>query len=196
MGFAMRRVIQNTQSLTHLHPEVVRIMEKANSFGIDIHLPMDYVTYSQVGDYVEATLPGVFEMDCGPVTQAFNTMIIKASKTIIWNGPIGVYEIDRFAVGTKHMMHDVINATKLGASSLIVGRHTNRMFDLHDCGFEVTHATKWSGPVFNILFGIQLMAIAALSVAPATATGMHISIVCVIFLKYTFLAFLNVHSKC
>lgn len=180
MGFAMQRVVTNqvNEYLTELHPKVVRVMEKAKSYGIEIHLPVDYITHSRVGDYTDATVPPVHnsEMDCGPVTQAFNTTIIKASKTIIWNGPIGVYEKEQFEGGTTCMMRDVINATKLGASSLIIGKHMNRFLDLHNFGFAVTHKNKWSSPSFKLLFGIPLEAISGASVA---ATGMHISTICI-----------------
>ena len=168
MGFVMRGVVRDIAkgrgiSMNGIPWETVLVMDKAKSYGIDIHLPMDYVTYDRVGDCDEDILPSVFEMDCGPKTQALNTDVIKASKTIIWNGPIGIYEISRFEVGTRRVMDDVIEATKRGAFTLIIGKHTTRMLHLYNSAEQVTHATSWSGPSFELLFGNELMAIAALS---------------------------------
>ena len=172
----MRRVVQDVAKHRPMPPtgiptEVVLVMAKAKAMGIEIHLPVDYVTtadtnciYSpRMGDYEEDVLPSVFEMDCGPKTQALNTIIINASKTIIWNGPIGIYEMSRFEVGTRRLMQDVIEATKQGATSLVIGKHTVRMLHLHNCVEQVTHATSWSWPSFQLFFNDQLVAIDALS---------------------------------
>jgi phosphoglycerate kinase len=60
-------------------------------------------------------------LDIGPESIKNFSAVIKSSKTILWNGPMGVFEMENFATGTKAIAHDVADATSAGAFSLIGG---------------------------------------------------------------------------
>lgn len=82
------------------------LLEKAKSKGVKIHLPVDFITADAFSDKantstanVDATgIPaGMMGLDCGPKTNAANAAVIAAAKTIVWNGPLGVFEMEKFA---------------------------------------------------------------------------------------------------
>merc|ERR1712216_130151 len=60
-------------------------------------------------------------LDCGPKSIALNATAVKESKTIIWNGPMGVFEMAKFEVGTKSLMDEVVAATAAGTITVIGG---------------------------------------------------------------------------
>merc|ERR1739845_298053 len=111
---------------------VPEITEKAKKLGVEIILPIDFVISSKFGEdgeIKEATkengIPdGFMGLDCGPKSIELNAAAVAASKTIIWNGPMGVFEMAPFEAGTKIMMDDIVEATKNGAISVIGGGDT------------------------------------------------------------------------
>merc|ERR1712193_370851 len=90
---------------------VPEIMEKAKKLGVEIILPVDFTISSKFGEdggIKEATkesgIPdGFMGLDCGPKSMEMNKAAVDASKTIIWNGPMGVFEMAKFEVGTKSL---------------------------------------------------------------------------------------------
>merc|ERR1712061_328239 len=102
---------------------VPEIMEKAKEKGVEIILPVDFTISSKFGEdgeIKEATkadgIPdGFMGLDCGPKSNELNKAAVDASKTIIWNGPMGVFEMAKFEAGTKSLMDAVIGATEKGA---------------------------------------------------------------------------------
>merc|ERR1711981_1359416 len=111
---------------------VPEIMEKAKKLGVEIILPVDFVISSKFGDdgeikdaTKETGIPdGFMGLDCGPKSNELNAAAVKASKTIIWNGPMGVFEMGKFEIGTKSLMDAVVAATANGAVSVIGGGDT------------------------------------------------------------------------
>merc|ERR1712228_276947 len=111
---------------------VPEIMEKAKAKGVEIILPVDFVISSEFGEggeVKEATkeegIPdGFMGLDCGPKSNELNKAAVEASKTIVWNGPMGVFEMGKFEGGTKSLMDAVVAATKKGAVSVIGGGDT------------------------------------------------------------------------
>merc|ERR1740123_2959504 len=88
------------------------IMEKAKAKGVEIVLPVDFVCSSEFGEggeiktvtLAQGVPAGFMGLDCGPESIAKNAAAISKSKTIIWNGPMGVFEMKSFETGTKSMM--------------------------------------------------------------------------------------------
>merc|ERR1712176_1006649 len=95
---------------------VPQIMEKTKEKGVEIILPVDFVISSKFGEDGEiksATkadgIPDDFMgLDCGPESIKLNAQAVMDSKTIIWNGPMGVFEMASFEKGTKQLMDDVV----------------------------------------------------------------------------------------
>merc|ERR1719331_206450 len=111
MAFTFLKVLYGVSIGSSLYDEegakiVPDIMAAAEQKNVEILLPMDFIISSKFG------------VD-GQISQAF-----VESRTIIWNGPMGVFEMDSFAVGTKNMMEDVIAATQAGVVTIIGGGDT------------------------------------------------------------------------
>merc|ERR1719261_1810555 len=99
-------------------------MQKAKDKGVEIILPVDFVISSEFGEggtvkqaTKEEGIPdGFMGLDCGPKSNELNKKAVEASKTIIWNGPMGVFEMAKFEGGTKALMDAVVSSTGGGAS--------------------------------------------------------------------------------
>merc|ERR1719160_1632470 len=98
------------------------IMAKAKEKNVEIILPVDFTISSKFGEdgeikeaSKEEGIPdGFMGLDCGPKSNALNKAAVDASKTIIWNGPMGVFEMASFESGTKTLMDAVVDATAGG----------------------------------------------------------------------------------
>ena len=150
---------------------VPEIMAAAKEKGVEITLPTDFVTSSKFGEDGEistATLAsgvpdGMMGLDCGPESNKKNSEVILASKTIIWNGPMGVFEMEKFATGTKTMMDTVVEATKAGVITVIGGGDTATACKKYGTEDKVTHVSTGGGASLELLEGKELPGIAALS---------------------------------
>ena len=98
---------------------VPEIMELAKAKGVEITLPVDFVVSNKFGEdgeiktatKAEGIPAGFMGLDCGPESIKMNAAVINSSKTIIWNGPMGVFEMGKFEAGTKSMMDTMVEAT-------------------------------------------------------------------------------------
>lgn len=111
---------------------VGEIMEKAKKYNVKIILPDDYVTASSFSNDAEvgyATdkdgIPeGWLGLDCGEKSIKASNEAIKKSKTILWNGPAGVFEFPKFAQGSISMLNACIEAAKNGSTVIVGGGDT------------------------------------------------------------------------
>jgi phosphoglycerate kinase len=92
-----------------------------------------------------------------------NIAAIKASKTIIWNGPMGVFEMPRFEAGTKEMMDAIVEVTKSGTTTVIGGGDTATACKKYNTEDKVTHVSTGGGASLELLEGKVLPGLAALS---------------------------------
>merc|ERR1719473_1851765 len=106
-------------------------------------------------------------LDCGPKSVVKNAEAVKASKTIIWNGPMGVFEMGKFENGTKSLMDNVVAATAAGAVTVIGGGDTATACKKYGTEEKVTHCSTGGGASLELLEGKDLPGIAALSNKPA-----------------------------
>merc|ERR1712048_801808 len=147
------------------------IMAKAKEQNVEIILPVDFTISSKFGEdgeirevTKEQGIPdGFLGLDCGPASNALNKAAVEASKTIIWNGPMGVFEMDKFATGTKALMDAVVEATEKGAVSVIGGGDTATACKKYKTMDKVTHCSTGGGASMAVLEGKQLPGVAALS---------------------------------
>ena len=152
---------------------VPEIMAAAKEKGVEITLPTDFVTSSKFGEDGEistATLAsgvpdGMMGLDCGPESNKKNSEVILASKTIIWNGPMGVFEMEKFATGTKTMMDTVVEATTKGVVTVIGGGDTATCCKVYKTEDKVTHVSTGGGASLELLEGKVLPGVAALDEA-------------------------------
>merc|ERR1712087_675686 len=98
---------------------VPEILEKAKKLNVEIILPVDFILSSKFGEdgeiktgtKAEGVPDGFMGLDCGAESNALNAKAVAESKTIIWNGPMGVFEMATFEAGTKTLMDAVVAAT-------------------------------------------------------------------------------------
>ncbi|MCU0368997.1 MAG: phosphoglycerate kinase [Cyclobacteriaceae bacterium] len=104
------------------------LIQKAKAKGVELHLPIDSVVADKFDANANTKIsnnnsiePGWMGLDIGPQATSVFAKVIEESKTILWNGPMGVFEMAKFENGTKSIAEAVVRATEKGAFSLIGG---------------------------------------------------------------------------
>merc|ERR1712117_463564 len=105
-------------------------------------------------------------LDCGPESIAQNAETIAKSKTIIWNGPMGVFEMSSFENGTKAMMDNIVEATQKGAITVIGGGDTATACKKYGTEDKVTHCSTGGGASLELLEGKDLPGVSTLDAKP------------------------------
>jgi phosphoglycerate kinase len=149
---------------------IPELMEKAKAKGVNIHLPIDFITADQFSPdantdtaTVESGIPAGWQgLDVGPKSRELFAKVIANSKTIIWNGPAGVFEFEKFAEGTKVMALAVAEATAAGATTVVGGGDTATAAKKFGVIDKVTHASTGGGASLELLEGKILPGVAAL----------------------------------
>ena len=152
---------------------VPQIVAKAKAKNKPIHLPIDFVladkfdkdANTKVATAAQGVPAGWQGLDCGPETIKKFQEVIGRAQTIIWNGPVGVFEMDKFAVGTRAVMDAVVAATTRGAVTVIGGGDTATAAAKWKVEDKVTHCSTGGGASLELLEGKTLPGIAALSEA-------------------------------
>lgn len=147
------------------------LVNKAKEKGVELVFPEDYVTGDKfaadatVGSATdESGIPdGLEGFDCGPKSREKFKAAIKKSKTIVWNGPVGVFEFDIFAEGTKAVGEAVVEATKAGATTIIGGGDTATAAKNFGIVDKVSHVSTGGGASLELLEGKNLPGVAALT---------------------------------
>jgi len=145
------------------------ILEKAAAKGVQIHLPVDSVCadnfsndantgISKSGDISE----GWMGLDIGPQASVAFAEILKTSKTILWNGPMGVFEMSNFENGTKAVAEAVVDATKSGAFSLIGGGDSSAAVKKFGFTEDVSYVSTGGGALLEFFEGKDLPGIIAI----------------------------------
>ena len=144
------------------------ILRRARSQNITVHLPEDVVVASQfaadppqiktvpVGQIPE----GWFVMDIGETTAHRFTQRLKGCKTIIWNGPMGVFEMPRFSQGTRAVAQAIAGLS--GVTSVVGGGSTAEVVEELGLMDQLTHISTGGGASLELLEGKELPGIAAL----------------------------------
>merc|ERR1719356_2396534 len=109
---------------------------------------------------------GFMGLDCGEESNKKNADAVARAKTIIWNGPMGVFEMKSFEKGTKSLMDAVVAATEAGVVTVIGGGDTATACKNYDTEDKVTHCSTGGGASLELLEGKDLPGIAALDDAP------------------------------
>ena len=144
------------------------VLAKAKEKKVTFLLPIDHLIADKVeagaktqivGDSIPAGMIGV---DIGPKTIALFGEAIKRGKTIVWNGPMGVFEIDEFAKGTLAIANDLAAATKQGATSIIGGGDSVAAVAKAGVTDKISHISTGGGASLEFLEGKTLPGIAAL----------------------------------
>merc|ERR1712107_165000 len=147
------------------------IMVKAKEKGVEIILPVDFTISSKFGEdgevkevtKAEGIPDGFMGLDCGPKSNELNKAAVEASQTIIWNGPMGVFEMAKFETGTKSLMDAVVAHTTTGAITVIGGGDTATACKKYGTEDKVTHCSTGGGASLELLEGKDLPGVSALN---------------------------------
>ncbi|MCF2874625.1 MULTISPECIES: phosphoglycerate kinase [unclassified Tenacibaculum] len=147
----------------------LEILEKAKANNTEIHLPVDAViadAFSNDANTQEVDTTKIPEgwmgLDCGPKTSEKFAEVIAKSKTILWNGPLGVFEMEKFATGTVALGNAIAEATANGAFSLVGGGDSVAAVKQFGFGDKVSYVSTGGGAMLEMLEGQTLPGIEAI----------------------------------
>jgi phosphoglycerate kinase len=145
-----------------------QLMEKADAKGICIHLPSDSVIADKfaadatISSSLSTNIPeGWMGLDIGSLACDTFTKVIRHSKTILWNGPMGVFEMEKFQHGTKAIAKAVAEATANGAFSLVGGGDSVAAVNQFGYTDKVSYVSTGGGAMLEYFEGKELPGIAA-----------------------------------
>jgi len=176
MAFTFRKVIDNMKIGTSLYDEegakiVPKLVEKAKKNNVQLHLPVDFVTADKFAEdaatgeaTVESGIPdGWMGLDSGVKSNKNFAEIVSKAKVVVWNGPAGVFEFEKFANGTKSLMDAVVKLTENGGCTIIGGGDTATCAAKYGTEDKVSHVSTGGGASLELLEGKILPGVAALS---------------------------------
>ncbi|MFS4415409.1 phosphoglycerate kinase [Maribacter sp. 2307ULW6-5] len=147
----------------------LEILEKAKDKGVQVHLPVDVVAADDFNNQANTQIVDVDKipegwqgLDAGPRTLEQFGKVILGSRTILWNGPVGVFEMDNFSKGTIAVGNHVAAATKEGAFSLVGGGDSVAAVKQFGFGDKVSYVSTGGGAMLESLEGKTLPGIAAI----------------------------------
>ncbi len=151
---------------TDLIPEAIRLMEVARANGKEIPVPTDVVCGKAFSDQAEATVKLVSEVDdddmifdIGPETASNFAKLMVQAATIVWNGPVGVFEFDQFGNGTKTLGQAIASSS---AFSIAGGGDTLAAVDKYGIASGISYISTGGGAFLEFLEGKQLPAVTML----------------------------------
>jgi phosphoglycerate kinase len=145
------------------------LIQKAKTKGVELHLPIDSVIADKFDANANSDVAnntaikdGWMGLDIGPqATQVFSK-VVENSKTILWNGPMGVFELEKFATGTKKIAEAVVKATDKGAFSLIGGGDSAAAVAQLGFSEKVSYVSTGGGALLEYFEGKVLPGVKAL----------------------------------
>ncbi|CAN5384256.1 phosphoglycerate kinase [soil metagenome] len=147
----------------------LEILKRAEGSGVKIHLPVDSVNGDKFDKDANVTTTdirriedGWMGLDIGPESVKAFSKIITDSKTILWNGPMGVFEMPKFENGTKSIAESIVAATKNGAFSLIGGGDSAAAINQFHFTNDVSYVSTGGGALLEyiegkVLPGVQMV---------------------------------------
>ncbi|MBW4618135.1 MAG: phosphoglycerate kinase [Cyanosarcina radialis HA8281-LM2] len=153
--------------------ELAKTLEaKAKERGVQLLLPTDVVVADNFAPdansqtvKIESIPDGWMGLDIGPDSVKLFQEALADCKTVIWNGPMGVFEFDKFAVGTEAIAHSLADLTKKGATTIIGGGDSVAAVEKVGVAEQMSHISTGGGASLELLEGKELPGIAALDAA-------------------------------
>lgn len=145
------------------------LIQKAKAKGVELHLPIDSIIADKFDPQAKTDVAnnnaipdGWMGLDIGPQAQAVFSRTVADSKTILWNGPMGVFEMDAFAAGTKKIAEAVVEATRKGGFSLIGGGDSAAAVAKFGFSDDVSYVSTGGGALLEYFEGKVLPGVQAL----------------------------------
>jgi phosphoglycerate kinase len=147
----------------------LELMEKAKAKGVKLYLPVDNVIADSFSPDANTAIAAAGEipdgwegLDIGPKSSEIFAEVVRNSQTILWNGPLGVFEFPKFAVGSRDIAEAIVAATKKGAFSLIGGGDSAAAVNQFGLGDQVSYVSTGGGALLEYMEGKTLPGVAAL----------------------------------
>ncbi|PKP32731.1 MAG: phosphoglycerate kinase [Bacteroidetes bacterium HGW-Bacteroidetes-16] len=144
-------------------------MEKAKKLGVHFYIPTDAVIADQFDNEAnfktckaDVIPDGWMGLDIGPKSVAAIKEIILSSSTLLWNGPMGVFEMDHFAQGTIEIAKAIAEATQKGAFSLVGGGDSVAAVNKYHLSDQISHVSTGGGAMLEFIEGKELPGVAAI----------------------------------
>jgi phosphoglycerate kinase len=176
MAFTFKKTLENVKIGDSLFDEagskiVGDLIEKAKKNNVEIVLPVDYITADKFAKDAktgtatdEEGIPdGWMGLDCGPKSIELYKKAISSAKTILWNGPPGVFEFEAFAKGTKETLDAAVDAAQNGKIVIIGGGDTATVAAKYKVEDKLSHVSTGGGASLELLEGKELPGVSALS---------------------------------
>lgn len=145
------------------------LLEKASTKGVELLLPEDNVIASafsaeaQIQTVLRDSIPEDWMgLDIGPLSQTLFAEKVKRAKTVLWNGPMGVFELEPFAKGTLAVAQALVEATEAGATTIIGGGDSAAAITQLGLESKVSHVSTGGGASLELLEGKELPGVSAL----------------------------------
>lgn len=143
-----------------------RMIDEATSMRVEIHVPTDHVCSTEfsedLGDievFEDNIRPGFIGLDIGPLTQTRYAELIRRAKTVVWNGPMGVFEWKPFKVGTKTIAEAMAQATASGATTIVGGGDSAAAVEAFGLSDKMSHVSTGGGASLEMLQGKRFVAV-------------------------------------
>jgi phosphoglycerate kinase len=148
----------------------ISLRQKAKDKGVNLYLPVDNVIADAFSNEAKTGVAQTGEipdnwmgLDIGPETVKIFSKVVEESKTILWNGPMGVFEMETFLVGTKAIAEAVVKATENGAFSLIGGGDSAAAVAKFNLTDEVSYVSTGGGALLEYMEGKELPGVKAIN---------------------------------
>jgi len=148
----------------------LEILTMAEEKNVKIHLPVDAIIADSFSEGANTQMSAIDEipegwmgLDVGPQTNEIFEKVLKNSKTILWNGPVGVFEMETFAAGTIALGNSIAEATKNGAFSLVGGGDSVAAVKKFNFTKQVSYVSTGGGAMLEMLEGKILPGIKAIT---------------------------------
>ncbi|XKL65477.1 hypothetical protein PGB90_008897 [Kerria lacca] len=176
MAFTFLKILKNFEIGNSLFDAegakiVQKLVDKANKKGVNMFFPVDFVIADKFDENancgtvnLEGGVPANWmALDIGPNSVEKMLVPIKKAKLIVWNGPAGVFEFEKFSCGTKAIMDAVVEVTAKGSTVIIGGGDTATCAAKWGTEDKVSHVSTGGGASLELLEGKELPGVAALS---------------------------------
>ena len=176
MAFTFKKVIENAEIGDSIFDEagaeiVPKLMEKAKAKGVEVVLPVDFViadafsadANTKIVTDKEGIPAGWQGLDNGPESRKLFAATVAKAKTIVWNGPPGVFEFEKFANGTKALLDEVVKSCESGSTVIIGGGDTATVAKKYGVTDKISHVSTGGGASLELLEGKELPGVAFLS---------------------------------
>jgi phosphoglycerate kinase len=145
------------------------ILDQAEQKGVRVMLPEDTLAADAFSNDAKTIIcpsheipEGYMGVDIGPAATGHFETCIETAQTILWNGPVGVFEMPSFETGTRKVANSIVKATECGAFSLVGGGDSVAAINKYELGSHVSHVSTGGGAMLEFLEGQVLPGIAAI----------------------------------